>query len=83
MIIYSCQESTQSRRLVLEVKFMYFSSYTSSNEVIVFHLPTVASCTSALYFLFGRSKRTPCSFTSYVEYRSSACTLLFGNVSLK
>jgi hypothetical protein len=52
---------------------MYFSSYATSNEVFVFHLRTVASCTSAPPFLVGRSKPTPCSFTSYVEDRILAC----------
>jgi hypothetical protein len=73
IIIYSCQDGIQSRWLVLEVKFMYFSSYATSNEVVVFHLPAVASCTSAPPFFVGRCKRTPCSLTSYVEDHIFAC----------
>jgi hypothetical protein len=52
--------------LVLEVKFMYFSSYATLNEV-TFHHPAVASCTSALPNLVGHYKHIPCNFTTYIN----------------
>jgi uncharacterized membrane protein len=44
--------------LVHEEKFIYFSSYATSNEVVIFHFPAVVSYTLALPFLVGHSKRT-------------------------